>query len=221
MRNSTYPYWFTSNEYSQEFHYYSFSIKLDWWVGNCNALNDLSNKVCIPNKTENLNLSLFNMITGINESKTLTKHISCECRCKFDEKRWWNNDRSRCECKKHNVCEKDYVWNPAKCNCENGKYLASIIDDPTIICNEVIKSYDEEVKTIPTNFNEKKVTCKMQSFYISLVFSFIAIALLIAVSIYCYLIKHRRKHLLPFRNTNNKWNKFCIDSINWKWVLKI
>ena len=24
------------------------------------------------------------MITGINESKTITKHISCECNCKFD-----------------------------------------------------------------------------------------------------------------------------------------
>ena len=24
------------------------------------------------------------MIAGINESKTLTKHISCECKCKFD-----------------------------------------------------------------------------------------------------------------------------------------
>ena len=24
------------------------------------------------------------MITGINESKTLTRHISCECKCKFD-----------------------------------------------------------------------------------------------------------------------------------------
>ena len=26
------------------------------------------------------------MITGINESKTLTKHISCECECKFDKR---------------------------------------------------------------------------------------------------------------------------------------
>ena len=24
------------------------------------------------------------MITGINESKILAKHISCECKCKFD-----------------------------------------------------------------------------------------------------------------------------------------
>ena len=47
-------------------------------------LNDLSNKVCIPNKTEDLNLSVFNMILVINELKTLTRHISCECKYKFD-----------------------------------------------------------------------------------------------------------------------------------------
>ena len=51
-----------SNEYSQEIHYY-------------HTLNDLSNKVCVPNKREDLNLSVFNMITEISESKTLTKHI--------------------------------------------------------------------------------------------------------------------------------------------------
>ena len=79
------------NEYSQEFHYYPFTVKLDKCVGSCNTLNDLSNKVCVPNKTEDLNLSVFNMITGINESKTLTKHISCECKCIFD-KRKWNSD---------------------------------------------------------------------------------------------------------------------------------
>ena len=32
----------------------------------CNDLSK-SNEVCIPNKTEDLNLSVFNMITGINE----------------------------------------------------------------------------------------------------------------------------------------------------------
>ena len=30
--------------------------------------------------------------------------------------------------KKHHVCEKDYIWNPSTCSCENRKYLASIID---------------------------------------------------------------------------------------------
>ena len=29
------------------------------------------------------------------------------------------------------------------------------MDDSEIICDEVIKSYNEEIKTIPTNFNEE------------------------------------------------------------------
>ena len=39
------------NEFSQEFHYYPFTVKLDKCVGSCNTFNDLSNKVCVPNKT--------------------------------------------------------------------------------------------------------------------------------------------------------------------------
>ena len=46
-------------------------VRLDRCVGNCSTLNDLSDKVCVPSKTEDLNVSVFNMITGINESKTL------------------------------------------------------------------------------------------------------------------------------------------------------
>ena len=54
------------NEHSQEFRYYPFAVKLDRCVGSCNTLNDLSNKVCDPDKTDDLNLSVFNMITEIN-----------------------------------------------------------------------------------------------------------------------------------------------------------
>ena len=39
------------------------------------TLSNLSNEICTPNDIEDLNLSAFNMITGINESKTLTKHM--------------------------------------------------------------------------------------------------------------------------------------------------
>ena len=34
--------------------------------------------------------------------------------------------------KKHWVHEKYYIWNPATCSCENGKYLASSTDDSVI-----------------------------------------------------------------------------------------
>ena len=33
------------NEYSQEFHYYPFTVKLDKCVGSCITLNDFSNKL--------------------------------------------------------------------------------------------------------------------------------------------------------------------------------
>ena len=39
------------NEYSQELHYYPFAVKFDRCVGSCNTLNDLSNKLYVPNKT--------------------------------------------------------------------------------------------------------------------------------------------------------------------------
>ena len=55
-------------------------------------------KYVFSNETGNLNLSVFNMITGINESKTSTKYISCKFKCKFDVRKcnsdqWWNNNK--------------------------------------------------------------------------------------------------------------------------------
>ena len=102
------------NGYSQELHYHPFAVKLDRFVGSCSTLNDLSNKVWIPYKIEGLNLSVFNMITWINESKTLTKHIPSECKYKLDgtkynSNQWWNNDNCWRECKKHHICEKEYI----------------------------------------------------------------------------------------------------------------
>ena len=86
------------------------------------------------------------------------------------------------------------------------RYLESIMDDSAITCDEIIESYDEETKSILTNFNERKATSKTQNLYILLAFLLITIALLIAVSIYCYLIKYRakQKHLFPFNDINTE-----------------
>ena len=89
------------NEYSQGLCYYPFAVNLDRLVRSCNTLTDLSNRICVPNKTEDLNLHVFYMITVIIESKTLTKHISCKCDCKLDGRKCnsnqkWNNGKCRC-----------------------------------------------------------------------------------------------------------------------------
>ena len=86
------------NEYIQGLWYYPFAVNLDRCFGSCNTLCDLSNRICVTNKTEDLNLSVFNMVAGINESETLTKHISCKCKCKLDGRKCnsnqnWNNNK--------------------------------------------------------------------------------------------------------------------------------
>ena len=58
--NNLYP-----NEYGQGLRYYQFADNLDRCIESCNTLNILSNKLCVPDKTEDLNLNVFNMITGI------------------------------------------------------------------------------------------------------------------------------------------------------------
>ena len=96
------------SEYSQEFHHYPFTVKWDRCVGSCNTLNDPFSIKYVFQIKQDLNLSMFNMITRINES--LTKHISCECKCKLggancNSNQWWNNDKCWCECKKNS-----YIW---------------------------------------------------------------------------------------------------------------
>ena len=71
---------------------YEFAVNLVRCMGSCNTFNYLSNKAYVPNKTEDL-----------NGSKILTKHISWECKYKFDGRKYklnqkWNNDKSWCEC---------------------------------------------------------------------------------------------------------------------------
>ena len=47
------------NEYSQELYYYPFVVKLDRCVGSWNTLHDSSNKLCVPNKTRDLNIRFW------------------------------------------------------------------------------------------------------------------------------------------------------------------
>ena len=68
-----------------EFNYYQFMISLHKFNGNCNAVDDLYTKMSVLSETEGIiNIKVFNMITKINEAKTLVKHISCDCKCKFN-----------------------------------------------------------------------------------------------------------------------------------------
>ena len=89
-------------DYIKGLNHDPFAVNLDGCTGTCNTINDLFIRICFLNKTKDLNLSVFNLITGINKSKALTKQISCECKCKFDGRKYnsnknWNNNKRRCQ----------------------------------------------------------------------------------------------------------------------------
>ena len=60
---------------------------------------------------------------NINESKTLTNCISCECNLDL----MGENVIQKNGVQKSHLCENNYVGNPATCSCENLKYLVSIM----------------------------------------------------------------------------------------------
>ena len=118
--------------------------------------------------------------------------------------------------------QKRLYFEPCYMQLQNDKYLASIIDDSVITYDEIIdteaKSYNEE-----TNFNGKKVACKILNFYILLAFLLVTIVLLIAVSIFCYLIKYqvKQKRLVAFHITNNELKQVTYQQYKLKMSNKI
>ena len=105
-----------------ELKHYPYIITLCKCNGSYNTLTKISDRICVANKTKNVNLNVFNLIASKMNQK---------CKCKFDRKR----------------------------------------------CKSIL------TKTVPTNFNEKKVICNMKNLYILLAFLLITMTLLIATTI--------------------------------------
>ena len=75
----------------------TFTISLDKCNESCNVL---SPKVCVLKKKTQMYImiknEIFKMITNSNEAKTVTKHISCDFKCRFNSatcnsNQKWNN----------------------------------------------------------------------------------------------------------------------------------
>ena len=72
--------------------------------------------MCVPIKTKDVNVKVFNIITRGNKAKTLVKHISWDCEYKFNS----------------STCNSNQKWSNEKnifvqkCICENVKYLSIV-----------------------------------------------------------------------------------------------
>ena len=117
------------NVHSNEPIFYPFSIKISKCSGSCNNINDPYEKLCVHDVVQNLNITVFNLMSRTNETRHIKWHEMCKCKCKLDgsvcnNKQRWTKDKCRCECKEltdKGVCDKGFIWNSSNCECECDK----------------------------------------------------------------------------------------------------
>ena len=85
--------------------FYSSSIKTSKCSSNCNNINNPYGKTCLPDVIKDLNVKLFNLMSGTNETRFIEWHETCKCKFRLDavvcnNKQRWNKNKCKCECKK-------------------------------------------------------------------------------------------------------------------------
>ena len=188
-----------------------FTIKTSKCSGSCNNIIDPYAKMCVPDVI-NLNLKVFNLMSRTTETRRIKRHKTWKYKSTLDasvcnNKRRWNDDKCRCECKElidKNVYNKGYISNPSKCECECNKSCdvgecldyencncrKRMVDKFVEECNEI----DEEVEIVGknnnnnyynnNNNNNNSVKCSSCIFYIVL----FSIILIINIEIATYFV---------------------------------
>ena len=81
---------------------------------------------CVSDVAKNLNVKVFTLESGTNETRRIEWHGTCKCKCRFghstcNNKQRWNDDKRMCECKElidKGVCNKGFIWNLSNYDCE-------------------------------------------------------------------------------------------------------
>ena len=119
-----------ADELLQALRHYAFIVSLDTCIGKSWFI---CSSICVPSKTGDIHETVFNMVTGFNESNKnsiqynifyviVNKNLMVKKKEKEKNK---NNDKCWCECKKsikQHAC-KDFLWNPSQCDCERDKNM--------------------------------------------------------------------------------------------------
>ena len=93
--------------------------------------------MCVPDVVKNLNVKVFNLVSGTNEKRRIEWHEMFKNKCRLEHsvcnnKQRWNDDKCRWECKEltdKGICDKAFIWNPSNCeykcykSCDFSEYL--------------------------------------------------------------------------------------------------
>ena len=169
--------------------FYPFSIKINKCSGNCNNINDLYARICVPDTVKNLHVKVFNLMSRTNFTRQIKWHNKCKCICILDKiicnnKQKWNKDKCRCECKElidKGVCDKGFIWNPSNCQCECDKScnISQYLDYSDCKCKkkliapliEECTENDNETKTVNITVENENTSCKVYIVLMTVVFT--------------------------------------------------
>ena len=73
--------------------FFLFSIKTSKCSGNCNNINNLHAKLCLPDVVKHLNIKVFNLLSRTNETTHIEWHETCKCKCTLDASVFNNTQR--------------------------------------------------------------------------------------------------------------------------------
>ena len=116
---------------------FPFSIQTSKCSGHCNNTYNPCAKLCVADVVKNLNVTVFDLVTGTNETSHIEWHETCKCKCRFNSsvsnnKQCWNDDKCRCEWKElfdKGECDEGFIWNPNNCECECYIYMLMLLSE--------------------------------------------------------------------------------------------
>ena len=64
--------------------FYSYGILVNKCSSSCNDINNFYAKLCVLDVVKNMNIKLFNQISRTNETRYVSWHETCKCKCRLD-----------------------------------------------------------------------------------------------------------------------------------------
>ena len=65
---------------SNETSFCPFPISVTRCDGSCDTITNPYTPACVPNKVKKMNIKVFNLMSGVSETRLLAQHESCECK---------------------------------------------------------------------------------------------------------------------------------------------
>ena len=69
---------------SDETLFCRFTVSANKCGRNCNIIDDPYARVSFASKVKNMNVKVFNLMSGVNETRFLVQHELCECKCRLN-----------------------------------------------------------------------------------------------------------------------------------------